>query len=123
MSVAKVTEHGEQSCVIDWCKRMAGMYPELDLIFSVPNGAVISSYALVQKLKSEGLRPGVPDLCLPVAHHGLNGLFIEMKLPGGVASAEQKRFMNAVIEQGYEAVVCRSAEEAIDRLKEYLGLE
>ncbi len=116
------TEHGEQAAAIDWARRMAGQYPELDLLFAIPNGAMTPNYALAQKLKSEGLRPGVPDLFLPVARCGHHGLFIEMKAPGGVASKEQHQFIRAAREQGYETAICYSAEEAVETLENYLGI-
>jgi len=126
------SEHSEQACVIDFCKRMAGSHPELDLIFAIVNGAALTwkedargkRYSpQASKLKAEGLKNGVPDLFLPVPHHGLFGLWIEMKLPGGVVGKEQRDFMNAVVGLGYQATVCRSADEAIETIKEYLGIE
>lgn len=120
-SISHRSEHSEQCAVVDWARHMNGQYPELSLLFAVPNGAVVPNFALVQKLKSEGLRPGVPDLCLPVVRGEWHGLFIEMKKAGGITSKEQREFIRGVLEQGYEAVICHSADEAIETLERYLN--
>ena len=125
------SEHSEQAAVIDWCRRMSVQYPELDLIFAIPNGGALTSridrrgrrYSpQAAKLKAEGLRAGVPDLFLPVPIRYWHGLFIEMKLPGRVASREQENFITAMRHRGYDAVVCYSADDAIARIKDYLRI-
>ena len=92
------SEHSEQSAIIDWAKKMAYTYPELSLLFAIPNGASLSAHTdrrgrrfspQASKLKAEGLRAGVPDLCLPVARQGFHGMFIELKVGKGKPSPEQ----------------------------------
>lgn len=122
------SEHAEQVDVIAWAALMTPAYPELGLLFAIPNfsgrlGKVPPVAALRQaaNLKREGRKKGVPDLMLPVARHGKHGLFIEMKrTKGGASSAEQRAWIAALTEQGYKAVVCKGAEAAITTLREYL---
>lgn len=126
------TEHGEQCAVIDWCRRKEGQHPELALIFAIPNGAALTSVTdargrryspQAEKLKAEGMRAGVPDLFLPIPWQIYHGLFIEMKLPDGVVSKEQIAFMAEMNRLCYLALVCHSADEAIEAIKAYLGIE
>lgn len=99
----------------------AGRWPELSLLFAIPNGArVRPSVAL--KLKAEGLKRGVPDMLLPVARGGYHGLFIELKddeKPSRV-SPEQREWLRQLAAQGYAAYVCKGADEAWGALMGYL---
>lgn len=70
------------------------------------------------------VKAGVPDLFLPVARHRKKGLFIEMKAPKkGVVSEEQMWWLMELNKQGYETHVCRGAQEAIEVLSDYVGME
>ena len=68
-----------------------------------------------------GVRKGVCDLFLPCAKRGYHGLYIEMKAPGGSLSPEQREFIKGVENEGYMAVVCYSARQAIQTLDFYLS--
>jgi len=119
-----VTEHAEQVAVIDWCYANMRQYPQLDLIFAVPNGAMLGGGRLgairANTLKAEGLRPGVPDLFLPVARRAHHGLFIEMKTERGRLSENQKEYIAQVEQQGYYCAVCHGADEAIETIEWYM---
>ena len=119
-----MTEHAEQVAVIDWCMMNLRQYPELDLLFAVPNGAMLGGGKIgairMNALKAEGLRPGVPDLFLPVARHMCHGLFIEMKTSSGRLSENQTEYIAAVEKQGYFCAVCHGADEAIETLEWYM---
>jgi hypothetical protein len=52
-------------------------------------------------LKTEGVKPGVADLMLPVARQGYFGFFLEMKNARGQQSTSQKDFEAFVSRQGY----------------------
>lgn len=117
------TEHQEQANLIYWCNSQSGKYPELKLIFAIPNGTNKSMTARV-KFKKEGLKSGVPDLFLPVPRNGSHGLFIEMKRrKNSTTSAEQKAWIEALTDQGYDAAVCKGCDEAIEKIKAYLGID
>lgn len=113
------TEHQEQVAVIKWFQ---SAYPEIKTrLFAVPNGSH-KSRAAASKFMAEGLRSGVPDLCLPIPRHGFHGLFIEMKrVKGGTLSRQQADWLAFLGDQGYMAVVCKGAEAAIDTIKGYLA--
>lgn len=116
------TEHDEQTVVVAWARLWSVRYPSLARLFAIPNGAH-KSHAQARKFQLEGLRSGVPDLFLPVAASGHHGMFIEMKRrKGGVVSPEQMGWHVALREAGYHVAVCYGAEEAMDRIAEYLGI-
>lgn len=71
-------------------------------------------------LKREGVKSGVPDLCLAVARGGYHGLYIEMKRKGQTTSDNQKKWIAGLKVQGYEVSVAYSCEEAIEVIKSYL---
>ena len=94
--------------------------PELGLLYAIPNGGKRAIKTAIA-LKAQGVKSGVPDMCLPVARGGYHGLYIELKRQkGGTVSETQKSWITALTEQGYKAVVCKGADEAIGTIKEYL---
>jgi hypothetical protein len=123
-----MSEHTEQAKVIDWCFENLIRYPFLDLIFAIPNGATLAGGKSgrgrqMNKLKAEGLRPGVSDLFLPVARRNFHGFFIEMKTLTGTTSENQLEFMDGVERQGYYTALCYGHKQAISELKWYLESE
>jgi hypothetical protein len=127
------TEHQEQVTVIQWAKAMHAAFPELSLLFAVPNGGMRPRVKLFrrgkvvnispegQKLRKEGVQPGVPDLMLPVARHGFHGLFVEMKRQDEKQSPAQQAWESLLLGQGYAVTVCRGADIAIKELTGYLS--
>ena len=116
-----LSEHDEQALVIARAEALAPSVPALRLLFAVPNGGHRHK-ATAGKLKAEGVRKGVPDMCLPVAYGGFHGLYIELKAQGGRASDEQREWIAALQAQGYRAEVCVGAEAAWRVICEYLGI-
>jgi hypothetical protein len=114
-------EHREQTMLFDWAAWAVGQYPELELMYASPNGGHRIP-AVAVKLKREGVKRGVPDICLPVARRGYHGLYIELKrLRGGTVSPDQKAFIAKLQAQGYRATVCAGFESARQEIEEYLG--
>lgn len=96
-------------------------------LIAVPNGAHLAGSgkqraAKMARMKAEGLRPGFPDLFLPVPAHGFHGLAIEMKRQkGSTTSREQIEWLNWLAEQGYMTALCKGAQAAMDTINSYLG--
>lgn len=112
----------EQQALFEWAEYNLFRFPELKWLFSIPMGG----YRPVQtaiRMKLTGSKKGVVDIALPVARHNYHGLFIEMKIHPNTPSSEQLEFIEFVTGQGYLAVVCYSAEEAIQTIESYLGME
>ena len=112
------TESQEQCAVIKWADAQPGICGRL---MAIPNGAH-KLPASAAKFKREGLRPGVPDLFLPIARQGFHGIWIEMKRSkGGVVSDVQADWVRFLRGESYEAYICEGADETILTIKEYMG--
>ena len=71
-------------------------------------------------MKAEGVRVGIPDLCLPIARGGHNALYIEMKTQNGRVQPSQAGMMKALKDAGNKCIVCRTAGDAFNELVAYL---
>ncbi|WP_419343028.1 VRR-NUC domain-containing protein [Achromobacter sp. PD1] len=118
--LAGPSEDTIQAQVIRWATLQAGVCPELARLFHVPNGGQRHA-AVAAKLKGQGVKPGVPDLCLPVPRFGCPGLWIEMKTSDGRVSTNQKDWIAYLKGAGYRVEVCRSFDEARGVLLDYLN--
>lgn len=119
MQNRKRSEATEQERLISWAQRQYNKYPELKLLYHVPNGGSRNTLEAAN-LKRQGVKAGVPDLCLPVARQGHHGLYIEMKWGQNKVTKNQKQWLDDLQQQGYETTVCYGADEAIRVIKEYL---
>lgn len=117
-----MSEHDEQAALIQWLALYEERYPALQRLYAIPNGGKRDK-ATAARLKAEGVKPGVPDLCLPVARRGYHGLYIEMKISGGRVSKEQRQWLAAAEADGYMTAVCYSWPEAARLLVAYLGAD
>ncbi len=114
-------ERQHQIALIKWVRTVKDVNLVLNLLYAVPNGGARNLY-VAKKLKAEGVRAGVADLCLPAARRGYHGLYLEMKSEEGVATKEQKAFLRGVLEEGYCAVIAEGADEARATISWYIGI-
>jgi hypothetical protein len=115
-----MTEHEEQCALMRLVELHKGRWPELGMLFAVPNGGARNGI-VAKKLKAEGVRPGVPDLCLPLPRGGYHGLFIELKRQKkSRISPEQAQWIAALRGQGYRAEICLGAAAAWEVIQEYV---
>ena len=115
-----LTEAEEQMTVFKWAEYSKKRFPELEYCYHVPNGGSRNILEAIH-LKQQGVKAGVPDLCLPVPRCGFHGLYIEMKRRKNARVAEsQKKWIAALRRQGYFAAVCYGADEAIKLIEAYL---
>ena len=79
-----MTEAQEQKAIFDWSRQptVRGQYPELKLLHHIPNGGKRDAIE-AKHLKAQGVKKGVPDLCLPVARGPYHGAYIELKTQTG----------------------------------------
>lgn len=113
------TEEEEQKAVISWCRVNEARWPELGLIYHVPNEGKRSK-ATAAAEKAMGMRAGVSDLCLPVRTVWYPGLYLEMKALDGKLTKEQREFLTAVGKQGYCCCACWGADAAMGLIERYL---
>ena len=78
------------------------------LIFSIPNGGT-RNIREAMTFKATGLLKGASDLIVIFPNGKL--CFIELKMPKGVQSAEQKDFEQRVSKLGYEYHLIRTLED------------
>lgn len=115
------TEAQEQITLFSWAAMQSGKYPELNLLYHIPNGGSRHK-AEARRLRAEGVKAGVPDLCLPVARGKYHGLYIELKRQhGGKISGFQNKWLSGLSSQGYKAVLCCGWEQAAKTIIEYLN--
>lgn len=133
-----MSEHAEQVLLFSFARMQEPRHPELRLMFAIPNaggysGGFKSNVARVVRMKREGLKPGVPDVCLPVARGGFHALYIEMKrlkprmtktkgmrYDATKQTPEQIEWMDRLSEAGNLVAVCTSAQEAQATVMAYL---
>ena len=120
-------EHNLQCACVRWFNLQWPQYR--GLLFAFPNGGARSK-ATAGKLKAEGVVAGVADLILLVpqwfttwrGQEGCKyaGLCIEMKTANGRQSPEQKGWQDMVEAHGYHYRVCRSLDEFMNTINNYL---
>lgn len=115
----EATEHDHQVALFQWAARFQKALPALAMLFAIPNGGA-RHIATARRLKAEGVKPGVPDLMMPVARGGHHGLFIELKAKGGRATPEQSGWLERLRAQGYCAAVCVGWDSARALIENYL---
>lgn len=113
-------EAGLQSGCVEWFKLQ---FPKLaPLLFAIPNGGFRNGKEAAN-LKRQGVQSGVADLILLFPKGGHGSLCIEMKYKKGQQRESQKDWQQVAEAAGNKYVVCRSLNEFIKEVKNYLGIE
>lgn len=113
-------EAQEQKALIQWTEYNMQRYPQLEMLYHIPNGGSRNK-AEAAGLKRQGVKSGVPDLCLAAPSGDHHGLYIEMKRKGGKTSENQERWIANLKRHGYRVEVAFNCEQAIDVIINYLG--
>lgn len=121
MQSYKSCEKIEQISLFRWAAFAENKYPELKLMYHVPNEGKRSAVT-GSRLKQAGLKPGVPDIVLPVARGGYIGLYIELKYGKNKATENQKTWLRDLREQYHLTAVCYGWEQAKELIENYLRL-
>lgn len=125
---ASGSEDGHQAALFRWAQQNLRDFPNLDLMFAIPNGGARDPRTGA-RLKMTGVKKGVPDVFLPVPLGRFAGLFIEMKKPAdrekkrraGTTSSEQDEYIRRLGALQYYVGVCYSWEEAVSFIHWYYG--
>lgn len=115
------TEAQHQINLMRWTLINRNVYPELALLHHIPNGGS-RDYIEAKRLKEQGLKAGVPDLCLPVPRGIYHGLYLELKTDKGKLSDSQEWWLERLRQQGYYAIVCHGWHSAVQVVESYLKL-
>lgn len=111
-------EHELQVACVQWFRYQ---YPQYDHnLFAVPNGGKRDKVT-AGKLKAEGQKAGISDLVLLKANKHHHALLIEMKTSKGRLSQAQAQWRNLITRDGFRYAVCRSLEEFIETINNYLN--
>lgn len=112
--------HIEEDMQVVCVKWFGYQYPQyFALLHHSPNGGFRNSRE-AGRFKAMGTRAGFPDLVLLVPRNGYHALFVEMKTRAGCQTEFQKRYQSALEKEGYLYIICRSVEEFIRCVSEYL---
>lgn len=113
-------EANEQIKLFRWAEFALGKYPCLSLLHHIPNGGSRDTRE-AHNLKLQGVKSGVPDVCLPVPSGKYHGLYIEMKYGKNKPTDNQTRWLNSLRKNGYCTAVCYNWEEARKVIENYLN--
>ena len=110
------TENELQAAVFRLAQELEIVYPQLALLYAIPNGQVRPGQRV-----EPGLRPGMPDICLPVPRGRHAALYIELKVGANKPTATQRQMMELLREAGNKVVVFWDDEQVvIDELIAYI---
>lgn len=119
-------EHQQQCALIEWARLNETREPRLQLLYAIPNGGARSK-AQAGRLKAEGVRAGVYDLCLAcpgmLAGQVYHALYLEMKTDVGKLSGAQEQFLTVAGAYGNACRMHRDWVEAARLIIAYLGAE
>jgi hypothetical protein len=126
------TEHQEQAELFNQLRLRLKDHPELGLAYAIPNGTRTSIH-VARRMKAEGVKTGVPDICLPMGWGGYFGLYIELKarpfrdedgrLHRQRLSKEQAAWCEELEGQGYLVKRTEGWQEALVAIVAYVKLE
>lgn len=134
--LAKAQRYGFEHAMNPDNYRVSGfnddVIPELRWVHAIPNGGSRGDDAKSRsieggRMKAEGVKSGVHDICWPLGNHAYSGLYIEMKRrslkreldPHHGCSDEQKDFGQFVHDNGFYVRVAYGWEEAAMYIREY----
>lgn len=115
MARSEPSEHQIQSAYFDWAR----VHPLARRAYAIPNGGQ-RHVVVAAKLKAEGVRKGVLDVCVPTMAGGAGALYIEFKAGSNNLSKEQAEEAGMLVQHGYAVAVCWDTETAIEVTQSYL---
>lgn len=117
-----MNEGKEQELLFSWAEGYEIVYPSLRLMHHIPNGGKRDTVTGAV-LRRQGVKAGVPDICLPVARGKYHGLYIELKVGENRPSPAQRAFIDALRYEGYAVAVCYGWRSARDQILRYMKQE
>jgi len=121
-----MSESTEQQALFEWAEIYSAETPELEMLYAIPNQGGKGKQAIIrgQRMRREGQKKGIPDLCLPVRRANWNALYIEMKdVKGGRMSPHQLDWMCKLSFHQNCCVLAHGFDAARTAIMEYLALD
>jgi len=121
-------EELHRACV-RWADAQSGALPELDALFHPPNGGARTAKEGA-RMKKMGVKPGVPDLCLPIVRPVVwkngdvipaGGLWIELKSENGRLRDSQRVWRDRLLEHDHCWTLCRSLDAFRAAVTDYIA--
>jgi len=115
------TEEQEHRAFIEYVRLMEWKYPDLKMLFHVPNGGKRPK-GEAGKMQALGQKAGVLDFLLLAPRGHCHGFALELKVPGGRTSIEQLNWIAELQERGYCAEIRVGWEKAWAATERYLRM-
>lgn len=110
-----------QRAVFEWINHIGIYeYPELQFAYHTPNEGK-RSVRLGLEMIRQGLKSGVPDICIPCPRGKYHGAYIELKTAKGKTTESQLFFLKGLQKQGYYCVICRDIDVCISIIQKYMS--
>lgn len=100
---------------------MTPKYPELMLLYAIPNGGARSKRT-AGRMKAQGVLASVPDVHLPVMRGPFASLYVELKVPGETPTEGQRDMHDTLRQHHHCVLVCWSVEQFVASVLGYLAL-
>lgn len=94
-------------------------YPKA--LYCASAGGMRTSMRQAIKMKRTGYVKGVPDLQIFEPRGEYHGLLLEIKTKKGVASPEQKEWIELLNKRGYKAIICKGTDECMKAIDNYFN--
>lgn len=115
-------EGNEQTMFFTWLRMQHPFV--FSMTYHPPNGG-FRSKPEAARFKAQGVKAGVPDICIAVARGGYFGLYIEFKATppkDSVVSPAQKEWLIKLEMCGYKAVLCKGFDSIKAEVESYLKM-
>lgn len=115
-------EHEHQVAIFKQAAIYEPQYPLLALLQGSLTGVNLDIIK-AKRAKDAGVKAGFPDINLPVARGGYNGLYIELKTAKGSVRPDQDRIMGLLDQEGHLVLLLKdfSSAEVFDIIMKYLA--
>ena len=107
--------------MFEWANLLSGKYPELKLMYHIPNGG-IRNPVTAYRLKLQGVLAGVCDIHLPIPKGKYHSLYLELKAKYNKLTEKQRWFIDEMNRYGHYACVAYGLDEAIKVIEWYLNI-
>lgn len=117
----KQYEADQQRKLFQWTTFIRAKYPEIDLMFHIPNGGSRNKLEAAN-LKKQGVKAGVPGFVFAGWPWKLSRSVHRIKYGKNKPTEKQTEWLKSLNEQGYAVAVCYGCDEASEKILKYLKL-